>query len=106
MQNLSLDTLVGEDVMVLIGHDRGVAARAKLGLDGLDHVAEPVAVSVPSHLLTLTPSFVQGLFAESVHYLGEERFFDHYQFAVPAHILSDIRAGVDRVLTSRHLAGV
>jgi hypothetical protein len=106
MSRIDLNNVVGDDVRVLIGQDRGVAVRNSFNLDALDQNAEDVEVVVPPTLRTLTPSFVQGLFATSIHSLGESGFFRHYKFHAPAHVLSDIRAGVDRVLTSRHLAGV
>jgi hypothetical protein len=105
MTTLNLVTVAGDEIRVLIGIDRGEQARGILKLDLLDIAPEPVVVTAPAHLKTLTPSFVQGLFAGSVHRLGEEEFFRHYRFEVPETILQDVRAGVDRILTSRHIAG-
>lgn len=93
-------------IRVLIGHDKGVAARAALGLDKLDDDQQEVVFLLPESIRTLTPSFVQGLFAASVHKIGEKGFFAKYKFRTSPQIINDIRAGIDRALTSRHLSGV
>jgi len=105
MIQLNLELIAGDEIRVLIGHDRGVEARALLKVNELDQSAPPVLVVAPKHLRTLTPSFVQGLFSESVYRLGEADFYKHYKFDVPDTMLNDIKAGVDRILTSRHIAG-
>jgi hypothetical protein len=105
MQQIDFAVLTRGEVRSLIGHERGVAARDEFKLDELDQGADEVVVLVPSDMRTLTPSFLQGLFAGSVSHLGELGFFKHYKFDAPAHILDDVRAGVDRILTSRHIAG-
>src|SRR4051812_47936175 len=102
MKQLELSTILGRDARVLIGHQRGLAVREAMRLDELDRDADPVQVVVPPTVSTLTPSFVQGLFAASIHALGEDRFYNHYKFSNNA-IFRDIKAGVDRILTSRHL---
>ncbi len=100
MKRIELSKFVGDDIRVLIGHERGIAVRNAFGMDALDQDPEVVQIAVPSTLRTLTPSFVQGLVAESIHRLGEKGFYDHYQFDAEAHVIGDIRAGVDRVLTN------
>jgi hypothetical protein len=105
MTEIQLAQVAGEDARVLIGHDRGLAARQLFDLDRLDGVGDKIVVTAPVHLRTLTPSFVQGLFAASIHSLGEDAFFDHYTFQLSDGLFDDIRAGVDRVLTSRHISG-
>ena len=91
---------------VLIGHEKGLATRSKLNLDELDRAPDEVVVVVPASLKSITPSYVQGLFAGSVRRLGETGFFRHYRFEAPGSVISDIRAGVDRILTDRHLSGI
>ncbi|WP_137045493.1 hypothetical protein [Pseudolabrys sp. FHR47] len=105
MPEVDLVILTRGEVRSLIGHERGVAARQEFDLDRLDKVDEEIVVRVPGDMRTLTPSFLQGLFAGSVSNLGEHGFYKHYKFDAPMHILDDVRAGVDRILTSRHLAG-
>jgi len=105
MTQIELEMLTRGRVRVLIGQEKGLAARKALKLDELDGGKEQVTVVAPEGLRTITPSFVQGLFAASVHRLGEERFFEHYRFVASPRIVSDIKAGVDRVLTSRHISG-
>ncbi len=105
MPTIDLTVLTRGEVRSLIGQDRGVAARNEFKLDELDQSGDEVIVLVPQDMRTLTPSFVQGLFAGSVGRLGEHGFFSHYKFNAPAHILDDVRSGIDRILTSRHIAG-
>ncbi len=105
MTAIDLQTLTRGEVRSLSGHDRGLAAREYFHLDGLDAAPEEVVVIAPSTLDALTPSFVQGLFAASVHALGKEGFFKHYSFRLPKHLMTDVRLGVDRVLMRRTIAG-
>jgi hypothetical protein len=106
MKRVDLSKFVSANVRVLIGHDRGVAIREDTDLDALDQSDEEVVIAIPSTLATLTPSFVQGFLAGSIRRLGEDRFHARYRFEAPPHLSTDIQAGIDRVLTSRHLAGV
>jgi hypothetical protein len=105
MPTINLTVLTRGEVRSLIGQDRGLAARGEFKLDKLDEDNSEVVVVVPPDMRTLTPSFIQGLFAGSVGHLGEQGFFAHYKFDAPAHIMNDVRSGIDRILTSRHIAG-
>ena len=105
MPNIELVTLTKGEVHSLSGHDRGLAAREMFELGRLDSAPEPVTVRAPDNLDALSPSFVQGLFADSVHSLGRERFYTHYKFDVAAHLRTDIDLGVNRVLMQRKIAG-
>ena len=105
MADLDLGILTKGEVASLIGHDRGLGARKLFKLDVLDREGTPVTVTAPESLEALTPSFVQGLFASSVHLLGEDKFFDHYRFEMNRDLLEDIRVGVQRALMKREIAG-
>jgi hypothetical protein len=106
MANLNFERLTKNEVSSLIGHDRGLAARKLFQLDVLDREASSVEVAAPSSLEALTPSFVQGLFAASVHALGEDGFFKHYRFdRLDRGLLEDVKVGVQRVLMKREIAG-
>lgn len=105
MPIVDLSVLTKGEVSSLSGQPRGLQARAHYRLDELDNLAEQVVVHAPDNLDALTPSFVQGLFATSVHRLGRERFFNHYKFDVSPEIRSDIEVGVERALMRRHIAG-
>jgi hypothetical protein len=105
MANLDLGLLTKGEVSSLIGHDRGLAARRLFELDRLDLESAPVHISAPSNLEALTPSFVQGLFASSVHALGEQQFFYHYIFDINRALMEDVRLGVQRALMARNIAG-
>jgi hypothetical protein len=105
MRELDFGVLTKGEVSSLIGHDRGLAARKLFDLDSLDQDKSPVIVRAPAQLEALTPSFVQGMFASSVHTLGQENFFKHYRFEVDRDILEDIKVGVQRALMKREIAG-
>jgi hypothetical protein len=89
------DLTAGGEVRNLTAHERGVAARVHYGLEQLDAGLEPVTVVVPREIFTLTPSFFQGMFAESVHHFGaREKFLAHYQFDATNLILKQIDRGI------------
>ncbi len=89
------DLTAGGEVRNLTAHERGQAARGHYGLEAIDATAEPVKVIVPREILTLTPSFFQGMFAESVQYFGSrEAFLHHYQFDASNLILKQIDRGI------------
>jgi hypothetical protein len=89
------DLTAGGEVRNLTAHERGVAARVHYGLDQLDVAADAVKVIVPREIFTLTPSFFQGMFAESVqHFTTRDRFLQHYQFDASSLILKQIDRGM------------
>jgi hypothetical protein len=105
MASLDLGRLTRGEVTSLIGHERGLSARELFKLDELDRESDPVSVIAPANLEALTPSFVQGLFASSVHFLGETVFYKHYVFELSKDLIEDIKVGVQRALMNRDIAG-
>ena len=105
--DLSELTRAGE-VRNLSGHQRGVAARTEYHLEELDVGDEPVEVRVPTDVYTITPSFFQGMFADSVHHLGNDReqFLAHYHFIVDEVLLQQIERGLSAILTERNVSRV
>ena len=87
------------EVRNLSGHERGVAAREKFNLPNLDSAPETVVVVVPDDITTLTSSFFQGMFSESVQSLGNDRdrFLNHYQFDASPLVLMQIERGIAAV---------
>lgn len=91
MTEIKLEELTKGEVRNLAGHDRGVFARAHFQMEVLDSMPERVVVRVPQNFRAISPSFFQGMFAESVIALGDAMaFLDHYRFDAPAHIRSRI----------------
>jgi hypothetical protein len=89
------DLTAGGEVRNLTAHERGVAARIHYRLEQLDAGADVVKVIVPREIFTLTPSFFQGMFAESVRHFGtRDRFLQHYQFDASNLILKQIDRGI------------
>lgn len=90
----------------LSGHDRGVAARAEFGLDALDLGGGDVEISVPDHIYAVSPSFVQGLLADSVKTLGSTRegFFSRYRLVASDLIKRQFDRGISAILTNRDLS--
>jgi hypothetical protein len=105
MPQIDLERLTKNEVSSLSGHPRGLAARDLFDLDKLDHSLEPVIVTAPASLVAITPSFIQGMFARSVHQLGEDRFYKQYNFNFPSHLMTDVRLGIQRSMMRRDLAG-
>jgi hypothetical protein len=102
MTTIDLTDLTRGEVTSLIGYTRGENARKHFGLDELDHAAGPIEVRSPANLRTLTPSFVQGFFGDSILTLGEDAFRRHYVFErFSSQALHSVDAGIDRVLMKR-----
>lgn len=106
---IDLEELTGDGrVQNLSGRLRGLAAREKFHIDDLDRTENVVEVRVPDYVYSLTPSFFQGLFGDSVNTLGnsEQTFRSHFRFVAPAIILQQIERGLAAALTSRDLSDV
>ena len=103
MREINLSELTGGgEVRNLSGHERGLAARAKFGMDNCDRATETVKIIVPSQIYTVAPSFFQGMFSNSVHHFGNRAaFFDHYSFDASPVVLRQVGRGVDALLTRR-----
>jgi hypothetical protein len=92
----------GGEVRNLSGQERGVAARRHFGLEVLDHSDDPVQVFVPAGITTVTTSFFQGMFAESVRALGgRDGFLAHYRFDASPIVLRQLDRGIQNVTTRR-----
>jgi hypothetical protein len=74
----------------------------------LDQASDSVEVHVPDYVYSLTPSFFQGLFGESVHALGNDKgsFLAHFRFIAPPIVLQQIERGLTAALTSRDIGEV
>lgn len=86
----------------LAGHDRGIAARERFKLDDLDASEELVTVVVPEDIYLLSPSFIQGMFSESMQALGgREGFFKHYDFDASSLVVEQIESGITASMMER-----
>ncbi|WP_313078366.1 hypothetical protein [Agrobacterium pusense] len=102
MQTIELEKLTKGEVHNLSGHDRGRAARNFFNLSELDNVDDIVVVSVPEHIYTITSSFFQGMFADSVKRLGtREDFLSRYRFDADPVVLQQIEQGIRASLMKR-----
>jgi hypothetical protein len=104
---IDLEGLTGAGkVHNLSGRQRGLAAREMFGLDHLDQLDEPVEVIVPSYVYSVTPSFVQGFFGESVKAFGNDttRFKNHFHFTAPSIVLEQLDRGLAAIVTKRDLS--
>ncbi|TCU73953.1 hypothetical protein EDE08_10419 [Bradyrhizobium sp. R2.2-H] len=103
MSQINLGELTNNgEVRNLSGHERGVAARQKFALDNLDAAGAPVLVHVPEDVYSITSSFFQGMFAQSVRSCGDrERFLARYQFEAPVVVLRQIERGIEASLMKR-----
>ncbi len=90
------------EVHNLSGHERGLAAREKFHIESLDGSEEPVVVAVPEFVYTITPSFFQGMFAESVkRFVTREAFLKKYRFNAQPVVLKQIDRGITASLMKR-----
>lgn len=102
---IDLQSLVGKNILVLAGMERGVAARKDFGLDDLDVGDDDVVITAPESLDAIAPSFVQGFLAQSYSKLGEEGLKAKYRFQLSEDLLDDILEGIKRLRMSRSIAG-
>ncbi|PHQ63059.1 MAG: hypothetical protein COC10_08145 [Sphingobium sp.] len=106
MTAIDLEQLTGAGkVHNLSGRERGLAARELFDLDKLDADAQPVDVIVPEYVYSLTPSFVQGFFGQSVRTFeyDTERFKAHFRFRAPSIVLQQLERGLAAITTQRDL---
>lgn len=89
----------------LVGHERGEAARNKWTLDELDRDSQAIEVIIPDELLTLSSSFFQGMFAQSVKKLGRDGFLDHYRFRASTIVMQQVGEGIRDSLMKRNALG-
>jgi hypothetical protein len=90
------------EVRNLSGHERGLAARAKYNLDAADAAGDEVKVIVPEDIYSVTASFFQGMFAESVRRAGaRDVFLARYAFDAAPVVLRQIERGIEASLMKR-----
>jgi hypothetical protein len=109
MKKIDLEELTGHgEVHNLSGRVRGLEARKLFNLDEIDGSAEDVEVVVPSHVYSLTPSFVQGLLGASVRSSGNDiqSFRKRYRFTAPAVVMQQLERGLSAILTQRDFASL
>lgn len=98
MPSLDLAQLTHNKVRMLTGHQRGLAGRQHYALDKLEEEESTVTVVAPAELDTVTPSFVQGLFAGSLRNLGEAKFLRKYDLSKLSPLLQrDFEIGIERL---------
>lgn len=102
---IDFKSLVGKDLLVLAGMERGLAAREDFNLDSLDEADEDVVIIAPDSLEAIAPSFVQGFLSRSYSKLGEDRLREKYNFQLSDDLHSDILEGIKRLRMKRTIAG-
>ncbi|MCD1265534.1 hypothetical protein B5M44_11620 [Shinella sumterensis] len=86
----------------LSGKERGMAAREDLKLDQLDLTDGQVEVIIPEYLDTISPSFFQGLFSQSIAKLqGREGFLRKYQFRASEQLMQWVNIGIRNATSDR-----
>ena len=106
---INLEELTGKGrVHNLSGRLRGKAARELFHVDVLDDQDDLIDVIVPPYVYSITPSFIQGMFGESVKALGNDavRFKRHFRLVGPPVVLEQFDRGLAAILTSRDLNDV
>ena len=103
MAEISLDEVAGSGrTRNLSGKERGVAARKQLNLDAYDSAPGEVVVVIPDYVDTISPSFFQGLFSQSIRALsGQDHFLAKYRFEANDSIKRWIEIGIRNASSSR-----
>lgn len=103
---VDLEKLTKGEVHNLSGHDRGLAARNLFELDALDKSLgenEKIVIRVPDYVYGVSPSFVQGFLATSVHSLGDDRdlFFMRFDLDASELVVRQFERGLANILIDR-----
>lgn len=99
---INLRDIAEGSVRNISGHERGVEARKKYGLDRLDAGDSAVSVVIPDDIDAVAASFFQGMFSTSVkRFKSKEKFLEHYRFIAKPNMMEQIIRGIDRSLTER-----
>jgi len=109
MDKLDLTSLrENGEMTVLSGKVRGEQARRLYDIDRLDEVEGTVEVVLPDNLISITPSFVQGMFSKSVRkFESVDAFTRKYLFDASPTILNQVRQGAALSLLRSHaLSGI
>ncbi|MCY4261328.1 MAG: hypothetical protein OXC91_13830 [Rhodobacteraceae bacterium] len=103
MNKIDLDSVAGSGrTRNLSGKERGIAARKQLKLDAIDAQPGEVLVVVPDYVDTISPSFFQGLFSQSIRTLkGKDRFLIKYRFDANDSTQRWIEVGIRNACSSR-----
>ena len=84
---------------VFSGRDRGELARTEAELDQLDEASAIVHTIVPEDALTVTSSFILGMYGPSIKKAGSrEQFLQKYTFSIPETFLKTLNSCIDRAL--------
>lgn len=104
VHEIDLTALTKDRVRMLSGHDRGSEARKFFDIDRLEAEDDEIVIVAPDSLDAVTPSFVQGLFAQSKTLpFGRDGFLRKYRFNTSEFVKEDILVGIDRLLMKRSL---
>lgn len=103
MRTVNLATLTKEgEIRNLTGHERGQEARHSFGIDDVDRRDESVTILVPDYIYTISPSFFQGMFGESVRKAGNrDKFLSKFKFVAPPIVNRQILSGINSSLIRR-----
>lgn len=103
MIEINLDEIAGQGrTRNLSGKERGVAARAELGIEKFDELEDRISVVIPEYVDTISPSFFQGLFSQSLRTLkGRDEFLNKYRFDANESIMRWIEIGIRNASSSR-----
>lgn len=98
---ISLDSLaVNENC--LVGEDKGksfkkILLNNNIDLPDIEKRYDVIFVRIPEQIVTVTDSFIRGLFGERIKILGRE-FLDKYRIVASDHVCRKVEAIVTRNL--------
>ena len=102
MQKVNIKDKLPKGSKMLSGRPYGENAREYFKINEKDNTDEDVLVIIDEEAIrTIAPSFILGLFSESIKLFGKENFLNKYKFKnqdsleVSEEIMEDIMEGVD-----------
>lgn len=95
---IDLNEYFDEKVEILSGFTEGKRFRRIIELDRLDRITGlVVTIKIPETVYSFNESFFQGLFEDSLAYLGIDGFFARYRFDGVQHVVRSMNSYIYRV---------
>jgi len=76
---LNIRDYIYSDTKILTGRDLGELIRERVNLSKLDYSTQPVILKIDNNFISITSSFILGLFGDSIRDLGAEGFSVQYE---------------------------
>lgn len=68
---------------VFTGRENGEYIRDALNIDFLESISYKITIFIPTETYSINPSFLEGLFGDSISKLGRDKFMEKFEFVSP-----------------------